>query len=259
MEPREILVTGGTGTLGRRVVERLRAGGHEARAMSRSGRPGAIRGDLLTGEGLDEAVRGVRAIIHCASSPTRKTRRTDVGGTERLLRAAERAGVSHLVYISIVGIDRAQSYPYYRVKLETERLIEGSPVPHTILRATQFHDFVLGLLRPLARLPLMPVPKGFLLQPIDAGETANRLVEIALSEPAGRVPDVGGPEVRTVGELGRSYLRATGRGRRRLLEVPVPGRKGRAFREGAETCPDHTYGSITWEEFLRGQPSATSR
>ena len=138
-------------------------------------------------------------------------------------------------------------------------MVENSSVPWTILRATEFHDFVLGLLRPLARLPLMPVPKGFLLQPIDTGEAANRLVEIALSEPAGRVQDIGGPKVRTTAQLSRSYLRATGRGRRRSLEVPVPGRIARAFREGAQTCPDHAYGSITWEEFLRGQPSATSR
>ena len=102
----------------------------------------------------------------------------------------------------------------------------------------------------------MPVPKDFLLQPVDIGEVANRPVEVAVSEPAGRVPDIGGPEVRSMGELGRSYLRATGGGRR-LLEVPVPGRIAHAFREGVETCPDHAYGSITWEEFLRiqGAPS----
>lgn len=258
MNDMEILVTGGTGVLGRRVVERLHSTGIRPRVLSRSGRPGTVGGDLLTGKGLVEAIRGAGTVIHCASSPFRKVHQTDVGGTERLLEAAAREGVSHLVYISIVGIDRATSYPYYRIKLETERVVENSPVPYTILRATQFHDFVLRLLRPLARLPLMPVPKGFLLQPIDTGEVANRLVELALSGPAGRVPDIGGPEVRSMGELGRSYLRETGRGRR-LLEVPMPGRIAHAFREGAQTCPDHAYGSITWEEFLRGQSSATSR
>ncbi len=258
MSETEILVTGGTGVLGRRVVERLHSTGIRPRVLSRSGRPGTVRGDLLTGEGLGEAIRGVDTVIHCASNPVRKTRQTDVGGTERLLEAAAREGVSHLLYISIVGIDRASSYPYYRIKLETEQAVKDSPVPYTILRATQFHDFVLGILRPLARLPLVPVPRGFLLQPIDTGEVAERLVELALSEPAGRVPDVGGPEVRTTGELSRSYLGATGRGRK-LLEVPLPGRIARAFREGAQTCPDHAYGSVTWEKFLRGQSSATSR
>ena len=183
MNTRELLVTGGTGVLGRRVVERLDAAGVGARVLSRSGRPGTVRGDLLTGEGLDAAVRGVETVIHCASSPYRKTREVDIEGTRRLLKAA-RGGVSHFVYISIVGVDRASSYPYYRVKLEAERVVEGSPVPHTILRATQFYDLVLMAVRFLDRLPVMPVPAKLLGQPVDAGEVAGRLAELALSGPA---------------------------------------------------------------------------
>ena len=111
MEARETLVTGGTGTLGRRVVERLRAKGHETRVMSRSGRPGTVGGDLLTGEGIEEAVRGVNTVIHCASHTTinnapspRKTHRADVEGTRLLLQAAAAAGVRHVVFVSIVGV-----------------------------------------------------------------------------------------------------------------------------------------------------------
>jgi uncharacterized protein YbjT (DUF2867 family) len=234
------------------VVERLRAGGVGARVLSRSGRPGTIRGDLMTGEGLDGAVRGVDTVIHCASSPFRKSRQVDIEGTGLLLDAAAAAGVSHVVFISIVGIDRVPSYPYYRIKLETERVVEGSPVPHTILRATQFYDLVLMAIRALERLPVMPVPRGFLGQPIDAGEVAGRLVELALSEPAGRARDVGGPEVRTLDDAVRAYLEITGR-RRKVLPVPVPGKTARAFREGALTCPDEAYGQMRWEEFLRGR------
>lgn len=168
---------------------------------------------------------------------------------------AEQGGVSHFIYISIVGIDHATSYPYYQVKLDTERVVEGSPVPYTILRATQFHELPFAVLQFLGRLPAMPLPKGFLLQPIDAGEVANRLTELALSGSASRVPDVGGPEVSTAAELGRSYLEASGR-RRRSLEVPVPGKVGRAFREGTQTCPQNKYGSITWDEFLHSQPAS---
>lgn len=250
MPPSEILVTGGTGVLGRRVVERLDSADVEVRVLSRSGQPGTIRGDLARGEGLERAVRGVATIVHCASSPFRKTRQVDVEGTKRLLKAAAGAGVSHVVYISIVGIDRARSYPYYRTKLDAERIVEESPVPYTILRATQFYNLVLKAIRVLDRLPVMVVPDGFPGQPIDAGEVADRLVELALSEPAGRVPDVGGPEVRTMTDIVRGYLEVTGR-RRRIVRVPLPGKTARVFREGALTCPENAYGKICWEEFLR--------
>jgi uncharacterized protein YbjT (DUF2867 family) len=174
----------------------------------------------------------------------------DVEGTGRLLEAAAQAGVSHLLYISIVGIDRASSYPYYRIKLETERVVEDGLIPYTILRATQFYDLVLMALRFLDRLPAMVVPRGFLGQPIDTGEVAERLVELALSGSAGRVPDIGGPEVGTLADAARDYLQAKG-SRRRIFEVPVPGKTSRAFREGALVCPDQAYGKIRWEDFLR--------
>ena len=250
MNDTKILVTGGTGVLGSKVVERLHSEGIEPRILSHSNRPGTIRGDLLTGEGLEAAVRGVDTIVHCASSPFRKARQTDVEGTKRLLAVAAGTGVSHLVYTSIVGIDRVQSYPYYRVKLETERVIEGSPVPHTILRATQFYDLVLMAVRALARLPVVPVPKGLVGQPIDTGEVADRMVELALGAPAGRVPDVGGPEVRLIGDVVRTYLEVT-RMRKKFLEFPLPGKTARAMRGGALTCPENRYGRIRWEEFLR--------
>jgi uncharacterized protein YbjT (DUF2867 family) len=259
-QPSEILVTGGTGSLGSRVVDRLRDAGGGVRPMSRSGRDGTIRADLLSGEGLEEALVGVDAVVHCASSPLRRTRQTDVEGTDRLLRAAERTSVSHFVYVSIVGVDSNPYYPYYRVKLEVERLVERSGVPWTILRATQFHEFVLKQIRFLERGPLALAPKGFLFQPIETGEVADLLAELALSAPAGRVPDVGGPEVRTAVDLTRSYLRATGR-QKRVLELPIPGRMARALRQGAQVAPDHRYGRTTWEEFLGRtlHPSDTGR
>ncbi len=260
MSAPEVLVTGGTGVLGSRVVERLDSAGVGARVLSRGGRPGSIRGNLITGEGLEPAVCGVDTIIHCASSPFRKARQTDVEETRRLLQAAARSGVSHLVYISIVGIDRVTSYPYYRAKLDAERVIEGSTVPYTILRATQFHDLVLMAVRILERLPVMMVPNGFPGQPIDAGEVADRLVEIAQARPAGRVPDVGGPEIRTLPDIVRGYFEVTGR-RRKNLWFRLPGKTARAFREGALTCPESRYGKIRWEEFLREaleQPVETS-
>lgn len=249
MSAPEVLVTGGTGSLGSRVVERLGTG-HDVRVLSHSGRSGTVKGDLLTGEGLEGALEGVETVVHCASSPLRKTHQTDVEGTELLLKAAERVGVSHIVFVSIVGVDHNPHFPYYRAKLEAERIIERSPVPWTILRATQFHEFVLKQIRYLELGPVALVPKGFLVQPIDIGEVANKLVGLALSGPAGHAPDVGGPEVRMLVDLARSYLRAAGRQRKRVVEVPVPGKTARAFRQGAHLCPDRRYGQIRWEEFL---------
>jgi len=249
---RKILVTGGTGVLGRRVVDLLHSAGVETRVLSHSAKPITVHGDLLTGEGLKLAVRGIDTIVHCATSPFRRAREVDAVGTVRLLETASLAGVGHFVYISIVGIDRASSYPYYRVKLDAERVVEGSPVPHTILRATQFHDLVLMALRFLGRSPVMPIPRGFLGQPVDAVEVADRLVELALSGPAGRVPDIGGPEVGTLAGAARTYLEVTGL-RRRILEVPVPGKTARSFRDGALVCPKNAYGEIRWEDFLRSR------
>jgi uncharacterized protein YbjT (DUF2867 family) len=175
---------------------------------------------------------------------------------------AQRASVSHLVFISIVGVDRNPYYPYFRVKLDAERIIERSSVPWTILRPTQFHDLVLRALRILNLLPILLVPKGFVGQPIDTCEAADRLIELAFSSPFGRVPDVGGPEVLTAGELARTYLEAVGH-RKRLLEVPDPGRAARAWREGAQLCPEGAYGSLRWQEFLHetlsGQTSSETR
>ncbi|MBD1865313.1 MULTISPECIES: SDR family oxidoreductase [Trichocoleus] len=248
MNASKMLVTGGTGSLGSRVVDRLQTAGCNVQVLSRSGRLGTVPGDLLTGEGLEKAVEGINTIIHCASSPT-NSRQVDVEGTRRLLQAAEQAGVSHIVYVSIVGVDRNPFYPYYGMKLEVEQMIEQASIGWTILRATQFHEFVLTLIQLLDRLPIMLMPKGFLLQPIEASEVANRLVELVLSSAAGRVSDIGGPEIWTAADLARVYFKATGR-KRSVVEVPIPGKIAQAFRTGAQLCPDQKYGKVGWEAFL---------
>src|SRR5215475_11560423 len=191
--PQRILVTGGTGTLGRLLVGRLTAAGHEVRVLSRAadGVSGAelVGGDLRTGRGVAAAVSGVDAIVHCASAPT-----GDEATTRNLVAAATAAGRPHLVYISIVGIDVVKM-GYYRAKRAAERVVTGAELPWTILRATQFFDLLLRGARPLSRLPVVPVPAGFLTQPVDADDVAQRMVELVLSEPAGRVPELAGPQV----------------------------------------------------------------
>jgi len=241
----KILVTGGTGTLGRVVAERLLEGGHEVRVLSRRPAPPDTAyawrtGDLRDGSGLDVAVAGVDTIVHCAT-----TVRGEVDATARLLRAA--SGVRHLVYISIVGVDRIPFF-YYQAKLRSERLVEASGVPWTIQRATQFHDLIASIAEAQKRLPAVLTLKGR-FQPVDVRDVADRLITLALGEPAGRVEDMGGPEVRDSAELARTYLRAAGR-RRRVLALRVPGAAARALREGANLTPEHATGKITFDRFL---------
>jgi uncharacterized protein YbjT (DUF2867 family) len=247
-----ILLTGGTGTLGRLVAPLLREAGHDVRVLSRGNSPGVVTGDLATGEGVDAAVRGVRTVVHCAGS-----NKGDGDKARTLVRAAAAAGVQHIVYISVVGADRVPMgsaldramFGYYAGKLAGERLIAESGVPWTTLRATQFHDLALIAVQGLAKLPVAPVPTGLKVQPVDAGEVAARLVELTLGEPAGLVPDMGGPQVYALSELFRGYLAATGK-HRLILPVGLPGRAGRALRDGANLTPGHAVGRRTWEEFL---------
>src|SRR5215203_1886211 len=198
-----ILVTGGTGTLGRLVVPRLLDAGHDVRVLSRRARePGAgvelVTGDLATGEGIDAAVEGAEVVVHCAGGP-----KGDGDKARHLIRAASRAGVRHLVYISVVGADRIPMasgidramFGYFASKLAAERIVAESGLPWTTLRATQFHELSLMTVQQMAKLPVIPVPAGFRFQPIDAGEVADRLVELTLGEPSGRVPDLAGPRV----------------------------------------------------------------
>jgi len=252
-----VLVTGGTGELGRAVVGCLRAAGEGVRVLSRRERPdvppgvGVVRGDLASGAGVAEAVAGTVIVVHCASNGRRSG---DVEGTRRLVAAAAEAGVSHLVYISIVGVDR-NPFPYYRLKLAAEGSVVAGSVPWTILRATQFHGLILRALRAQGRLPALLVPRGFRFQPVDAGEVATRLVSLALGGPMGRAPDMGGPAVRTAEDVARAYLAAGGRPRP-VLRLPVPGSVGRAFRDGAQLAPGHADGTITWEEYLHAHLDA---
>ena len=125
----------------------------------------------------------------------------------------------------------------------------GSGLPWTTLRATQFHDLTLLTVRQLAKLPVIPVPSGWRFQPVDTGEVATRLVDLALASPAGLVPDIAGPRVYELSALVRSYLRARGR-HRPILPVPTPGKAASAFRAGANLAPDRAVGHRTWEEFL---------
>jgi uncharacterized protein YbjT (DUF2867 family) len=252
-----ILVTGGTGTLGRLLVPRLRAADHAVRVLSRSAHDPEdgiefVTGDLATGEGVEAAVAGAETIVHLAGSS-----KGDGEKAANLVRAAVDAGTRHLVYISVVGADRVPvvsgadraMFGYYAAKHAGERAVAESGIPWTTLRATQFHDLMLLTARQMAKLPVIPAPSGFQAQPVDADEVAARLAELALGPPAGLVDDLAGPRVYPLADLIRGYLRARGK-HRAIVPVRVPGKAARAMREGANLAADRAVGRRTWEEFL---------
>jgi uncharacterized protein YbjT (DUF2867 family) len=252
-----LLVTGGTGTLGRLVTPLLREADCHVRVLSRRSHESGdgiefVTGDLATGAGIDAAVDGVETIVHCAGSA-----KGDEDKTRNLVRAASRAGARHLVYISVVGVERIPvvsgvdrtMFGYFASKRAAEKVVEDSGLPWTTLSATQFHDLMLMVARQLAKLPVIPVPAGFRFQPVDAGEVAARLVELSLGKPSGLVPDIAGPRVYEMNELLRSYLRATHR-HRLIMPVKLPGKAARAFRAGANLAPEQATGHRTWEDFL---------
>ncbi|BDU09103.1 SDR family oxidoreductase [Nocardia cyriacigeorgica] len=249
-----VLITGGTGALGKLIVERLRSTEHEIRVLSRRPGAGTHVGDLQTGAGVAEAAAGADLIIHAASD-FRASGRHDLRQTENLLAAAGEA--RHLLYVSIVGIDRIP-LGYYQRKLACERAIIDSGIPHTILRATQFHELIAFALRTVERWPLAPLPLEFRFQPVAAADVATRAAELIADDPLGRTPDFGGPELFTLAELTEAWRRAYGRPRH-TIRLPLPGKVARAYRAGHNTCPDHRDGTQTWAQYLDSAPAAAYR
>ena len=248
-----VLVTGGTGNLGRALERSALAAGHIVRIMSRRPRPQAItnrewaQADIGSGAGVREAVAGVEAILHAATDPRRATD-VDVNGTRHLVEAARGTGITHLIYVSIVGIDEIP-YSYYKRKREAEEIIKLSGVPPSILRATQFHSLLNTLVSVAARVPIMmPLPTDFKFQPVAESEVAERLVR-QLGEPPGeRLLGYGGPEVLTLGEMAETWMSVKGV-RKKLIHVPLPGSVAAGFRAGKNTGAD-ARGIIPWREWL---------
>lgn len=259
-----VLVTGGAGSLGARVVAGLVENGHRVRAMSRSGTAAVPAGshlvvaDLVTGDGVQAAVQGIDAVVHCASSPFRKVVQTDVEGTAMLLQYLERepGDAKHFFYISIVGVD-CIPFGYYKAKYAAEKVIGASAVPWTILRATQFHELLDLFLGGLSKLPLLPVFRGFRYQLLAAQECADHIVEIFEGGPAGRAADIGGPEMLEMEDIAERWLRATGR-RRLRVPVPLPGAFGKAMRAGLNLAPESRFGRLTFEEWLMARYGPTA-
>jgi uncharacterized protein YbjT (DUF2867 family) len=241
-----IAVAGGTGAVGRHVVDVVRERGHEAVVLSRS--QGV---DLVSGEGVREAVRGADAVVDVASVQTRDSTASEefFGSVTRgLLDAEQRESVGHHVALSIVGIDAAPE-AYYAGKVLQERLVAEGVVPWTILRATQFHEFAQQIHGGVTVGPVTLVPR-MRSQPVAAREVAERLVALVEAGPSGRVADLGGPEERRMVDMVRAYARRIG-ARGPVVQVPLPGAFGRAMRDGSLVAgPAADHGRQTFDEWL---------
>lgn len=239
-----IAVAGGTGLTGGLVVEALREGGHEPVVLSRG------RGvDLVAGTGVDEALAGAEAVVD-VSNVTTASRKVSVeffdAAGRHLVAAAGRAGVRHLLTLSIVGIDRV-AIPYYAGKLRQEEIVRAGGVPWTILRATQFHEFagqVLGRVPgPLALVPAMTV------QPIAVREVARLVAAMVVAPPQAMAPELAGPRVESLPDMARRLI-AAGRARSRpVVPLRVPGTGGNGLLP-AEPGPR---GTATFEEWLAAE------
>jgi uncharacterized protein YbjT (DUF2867 family) len=241
-----LAVAGGTGVVGRHVVAVARHRGHDVVVLARS--EGI---DLTSGAGLEARLTGAEAVVDVTSIQSQRRKKTEAffGSVTRHLLAAEAAtGVRHHLALSIVGIDDVPS-GYYQGKQHQERLVTEGQVPWSILRATQFHEFAEQALGFVRLGPLSLVPR-MLSQPVAAVEVAEALVDLAETGPAGRVPDLAGPEPLQMVDLARRVARARGLGRR-VVPVRVPGAFGRGMRSGALLpASAGPRGRITFDEWI---------
>jgi uncharacterized protein YbjT (DUF2867 family) len=238
--------------VGRQVVESLRAEGHDVEVLSR-----ATGVDVHSGQGLRAALSHANVVIDTLNTRSqRRSTATDffITTSSRLQETAAEQGVEHIVSLSILGIDAVPGYPYYDAKLAQERTVTAGPVPTTILRAAQFHEFPAQLLAALRLGPLALVPHTR-SQPVAARTVGVHLAKLAIERPGGRL-ELAGPAVHDVADLARRLAVRSGQ-RLRVIAVSPPGRASRAMRgdallAGASTTID----GPTFEEWLASEDAA---
>jgi uncharacterized protein YbjT (DUF2867 family) len=245
-----IAVVGGTGVAGRQTIEALRRGGHTTVIIARSAGV-----DLITGDGLDKALAGVDAVIDVSNllgSDAASTRNLFETATNNLLAAEQRANVRHHVLLSIVGVDRINGNAHFAGKRAQEQLLETSPIPATIMRATQFHELAGSVVDWVRKNDVAVIPP-LLVQPVAAADVGEVLAEIAVQPPQGRAVDLGGPEPQDFIDMARRTLSARGESIRL-----IPSWRGGFFGLDAAgevllPGPDARIAPTTFEAWLKGQ------
>lgn len=266
-----ILILGGTGVLGSAVSNWLQNNQVDYRIGSRhpvktesysmvnqSAASTWTHVDLVTGEGLAESLVGVDTVLHLASGPGKIGRESfESVLTRNILNAIPKSDVKHLIYCSIVGIDKIP-YSYYRAKLDSEALIRNSQVRYTILRATQFHNLIDYFISKLMQFPIGFLPGKLLAQPIHVDAVAQKLYELVLAGNQNTILNLGGPQVLDFHTLAHSWMTYRHISKP-VLPIPSLGALMSAIAKGYNTCPEMAVGSKTWDNYLvavYGKPSA---
>ena len=252
---KNILVTGGTGTLGSVLVNKLVEQNFRVGVLSSKENvkiPNGAKlftGNLATGDGLHNAIKDVEVVIHCASD-SKDFQNVDIAGTKNLLKAISNKA-HHLVYISIVGIDKS-TFPYYSAKLQVEEMIQRSGIPYSIQRVTQFHNLVLFLIKSfkIENQYSFIIPDGMKFQSIDIRDVADKLAELAGGNPKGKLSDLGGPQILDVENMTETYLKSIKKENIKIKLQQVEGELYNVFKIGINLCPQNAGGKIMWEKFL---------
>ena len=245
-----VAVAGGTGTVGRHIAQACRDAGHDVTVLSR--RTGT---DLVTGDGLAGALHGVDVVVDASNGPALTESKATAffeAVTRNIHAAGSAAGVSRLVTVSIVNIDKLAGSPYYRAKLAQERAALAGPLPATIVRATQFHEFPVQIML-RARLGPVALMPDFQVQTVAARSVGEVLAGVVGNPPAETTLDVAGPAVAQLPDLARKACRRLG-WNTRVVAVPVPGRTGRAMRKGGLTPQGEArIAGPSFDEWLAGE------
>jgi uncharacterized protein YbjT (DUF2867 family) len=248
----KIVVIGGTGLIGSKAVPLLRQGGHEVVAASPS-----TGINTITEEGLAEAMAGTQVVVDLANSPSFEDRAVleffETSG-RNLLAAEAAAGVQHHVALSIVGTDRTPDNGYFRAKVAQEKLIDASGIPYTIIRATQFLEFLVAIAASSTDSNMVRLSPG-LFQPIAADDVAAIVADVAIGTPRCGIIEIAGPERAPFNEFIARYLKAIGDPREVVSDPEARYFGGRVEEQSLVPLGEARLGSISLEEWLRRQPA----
>ncbi|MBU3026387.1 SDR family oxidoreductase [Zobellia galactanivorans] len=252
----KILLTGGTGKLGKNLIEFLSEENFFIDVLTRNANKPPkekvtyINADFCQPKSLQVLKSDYYAIVHCASNP-KNAEEVDIKGTTNLIERLRNQKVENFIYISIVGIDKTD-FPYYKSKLRTEEIIKKSGLPYTILRVTQFHDFVYNriLNAGIVQAETLAVPQGLKFQSIDLTDVCEEILNMLKNKPLNNVLEIGGPKILSIDEILNAYVQIIAPDKK-VSMIPAQNEFQKLFTTGINTCPYARKGHIQWVDFLK--------